>query len=410
MGQKVHPYGFRLVSIRKPRSRWFAEGAQYREQLIEDIKIRDYIHDRQRNAGISDVIIDRTADTVTITIEAARPGIMIGRGGRDVDRLRQQIQKIVDVKVRVNVEETSQPDTCAQLVAESIAWQIERRVSPRRAMGQALERALEHGAQGVRCEIAGRIGGAEIARREKMGPEGPVPLQSLRADIDFGVTEARTAYGNIGVKVWVYKGDILPPKEEEERDVWEELEEEVGRIDHEEEVEKEEGAAATTEAAAAAQPEAEAEVMEVEVAEPPAEEPVEAVDEEEPDGDEDETEPEVESEATEVEVAEPPAEEPVEAIDEDESDGDETETEPEATEVEAAEPTAEEPIEAVDEEEPAGDEDETEPEATEVEAAEPPAEEPVETVDEEEPDGDDDETQPAVTVEAIEEEAEDVDA
>ena len=383
MGQKVHPYGFRLVSIRKPRSRWFAEGAQYREQLIEDIKIRNYIHDRQRNAGISDIIIDRTADTVTITIEAARPGIMIGRGGRDVDRLRQQIQKLVDAKVRLNVEETSQPDTCAQLVADSIAWQIERRVSPRRAMGQALERALEHGAQGVRCEIAGRIGGAEIARREKMGPEGPVPLQSLRADIDFGVTEARTAYGNIGVKVWVYKGDILPPKEEEERDVWEELEEEAARIDHGEQVEKKEGAAATTEAASAARPEAASEATEVEAVEPPAEEPVEAVDEDEPAGDEDETEPEAEAEVTEVEAAE--------------------------------EPPAEEPVEAVDEDEPAGDEDETEPEAeaevTEVEAVEePPAEKPVEAVDEDEPAGDEDETQSAVPVDAVEEEAEDVDA
>ncbi len=306
MGQKVHPYGFRLVSIRKPRSRWFAEGTQYRQQLIEDLKLREYIHDRQRNAGISDIIIDRTADSVTVTIEAARPGIMIGRGGRDVDRLRQQIQKIVNAKVRVNVEETAQPDTCAQLVADNIAWQIERRVSPRRAMGQALDRALEFGAQGVRCEIAGRIGGAEIARREKMGPEGPVPLQSLRADIDFGVTEARTAYGNIGVKVWVYKGDILPPKEEKERDVWGELEEEAALIKHGEHVDEELSAAAATEAPSVAQPEAEPEVTEVETAEPPAAEP----------------------EVMEVETAEPPAAEPVEAVNEDEPVGDNDETQP----------------------------------------------------------------------------------
>ncbi len=324
MGQKVHPYGFRLVSIRKPRSRWFAEGARYREQLIEDIKLREYIHDRQRNAGVSDVIIDRTADTITITIEAARPGIMIGRGGRDVDRLRLQLQKLVDAKVRVNVEETSQPDTCAQLVADGIAWQIERRVSPRRAMGQAMERALEHGAQGVRCEIAGRIGGAEIARREKMGPEGRVPLQSLRADIDFGITEAHTAYGNIGVKVWIYKGDILPPKEEEERDIWEELGEEAARIDHEEQAEEEEGAAAMIGAASAAQPEAEPEAAEVEADEPSAEESVEAVSEDEPAGDGDETE----AEAMEVEADEPSAEESVEAVSEDEPAGDDDETKP----------------------------------------------------------------------------------
>jgi len=360
MGQKVHPYGFRLVSIRKPRSRWFAEGAQYRQQLIEDINIREYIHDRQRNAGVSDIIIDRTAETVTITVHAAKPGIMIGRGGRDVDRLRLELQKIVDSKVRINVEETSQPDTCAQLVADSIAWQIERRVSPRRAMGQAMERALGQGAEGVRCEIAGRINGAERARRETMGPEGPVPLQS---------------------KVWVYKGDILPPQEEEERDVWEELEEEAARIDHEEQVEEEESAAATTEVASAAPPEADPEATEVEAVEPPAEESVEAVDGEEPAAEEDEIEPEAELEAMEVETDEPPAEESVEAV---------------------------------DEEEPAADEDETElevePEVAEVEADEPPAGESVEAIDEEEPAADEDEIELAVPVEAVEEEAEDVDA
>ncbi len=300
MGQKVHPYGFRLVSIRKPRSRWFAEGARYRQQLIEDIKIRQYIRERQRNAGVSDIIIDRTADTIAITIEAARPGIMIGRGGRDVDRLRQQLQKIVNAKVRVNVEETPEPDTCAQLVAESIAWQIERRVSPRRAMSQAVERALEHGARGVRCEIAGRIGGAEIARCEKVGPEGPVPLQSLRADIDFGITEAKTAYGNIGVKVWIYKGDILPPKEEKERDIWEELEEEVARIEHEEQAA--EGAVVTTESPAAAPLEAEPEAAEVEADEPSADESDDAVAEEEPASDEIKPEPAVPVDAVEEEA------------------------------------------------------------------------------------------------------------
>ncbi len=230
MGQKVHPYGFRLVSIRKPRSRWFAEGERYRQQLIEDIKAREFIHETQRNAGISDVVIDRTAETVTITIQAAKPGIMIGRGGRDVDRLRQRLEKMVSGRIRVNVEETPEPDLCAQLIAENIAWQIERRVSPRRAMGQAIERAMERGAQGARAEIAGRIGGAEIARRESMGPEGRVPLHTLRADIDFGITEARTGYGHIGIKVWVYRGDVLPPQKREEQDVWDELEAEVAQL------------------------------------------------------------------------------------------------------------------------------------------------------------------------------------
>jgi len=335
MGQKVHPYGFRLVSVRKARSRWFAEGAQYRQQLIEDIKLRKYIRDRERNAGISNIIIDRAADSITVTIEAARPGIMIGRGGRDVDRLRQQLQKMVKAKVRVNVEETAQPDTCAQLLADNIAWQIERRVSPRRAMGQALERALECGARGVRCEIAGRIGGAEIARREKRGPEGPVPLQSLRADIDFGVTQARTAYGNIGVKVWVYKGDILPPKEEKKRDVWEELEEEVALIEHGEQGEEEPSAGAAAEDLSAAPPEAEPEVAELETAPLSAAEPVGAVEEDEPNSANDETEPETELAVTEVEAAEP-----VEAVGEEESVDNSDETQP-AIVVDAVEEEAE---------------------------------------------------------------------
>jgi len=306
MGQGVHPYGFRLVSIRKPRSRWFAEGERYRKQLIEDLKIREYIRDRQRNAGISSVIIDRTADTVTITVEAAKPGIMIGRGGRDVDRLRQELQKIVGSKVRINVEETAQPDMCAQLVAENIAWQIERRTSPRRAMGQAMERALERGALGVRCEIAGRIGGAEIARREKMGPEGPVPLQTLRADIDYGITEAKTSYGNIGVKVWIYKGEILPPKKkEEERDVWQELEQEALRMGGEEGLEVEMAPPAESEAAEItveagseeAESEAEQEPAETDAAELEAgEATVEAASEE--------AESEAEGEQAEVDVTE----------------------------------------------------------------------------------------------------------
>jgi len=241
MGQKVHPYGFRLVTIRKPRSRWFAEGEEYRRQLIEDLKIRRYIQDTQRNAGISNITIDRTANMVTVTIESAKPGIMIGRGGRDVDRLRRHLEDMVDGKVRVNVEEMAEPDLCAQLVAENIAWQIERRVSPRRAMGQAMERTMAAGGEGVRCEIAGRIGGAEIARREAMGPEGRVPLHTLRADIDFGRTEAKTGYGNIGVKVWIYRGEILPPKKTEEEDVWAELEAETAAAQEAEPVEPVEG-------------------------------------------------------------------------------------------------------------------------------------------------------------------------
>lgn len=214
MGQKVHPYGFRLGVIREARSRWFAEGPRYRNQLIEDIRIRNFVAENQRNASISDVFIERAADTVTVTISTAKPGIIIGKGGRDVDVLRQRLEKMTGQKVRVNVEETKEPDLNAQLVADNIARQIERRVSYRRAMRQAIERAVRLGAGGIRCAVSGRLGGAEIARTESVGPEGRVPLHTLRADVEYGRAEARTGYGHIGVKVWIYRGDILPPKKQ----------------------------------------------------------------------------------------------------------------------------------------------------------------------------------------------------
>lgn len=212
MGQKVHPYGFRLGVIRESRSRWFAEGPRFRDQLIEDIRMRNYIQEAQRNASIAEVLIERAADTVTVTISTAKPGIIIGKGGRDVDVLRQKLEKMTKQKVRVNVEETKEPDLNAQLVAENIARQIERRVSYRRAMRQAVDRAMRLGAGGMRCSVAGRLGGAEIARTESIAPEGRVPLHTLRADVQYGRASARTAYGHIGVKVWIYRGDILPPK------------------------------------------------------------------------------------------------------------------------------------------------------------------------------------------------------
>ncbi len=212
MGQKVHPYGLRLGIIRQCKSTWFAEGPRYRQQLVGDLKIRQYVAHYQDNAAISDVTIERTTDTVTVTIRTAKPGIVIGRGGRDVDMLRQRLEKLSGQKVRVNVEETKDPDTNAVLVAQNIARQIERRVSFRRAMRQAVERAMKAGAKGARCKVAGRLQGAEIARSESIGPEGRVPLHTLRADIEYGRAEARTGYGHIGVKVWIYKGEILPPK------------------------------------------------------------------------------------------------------------------------------------------------------------------------------------------------------
>ncbi len=217
MGQKVHPYGFRLGIIRKARSRWFAEGRKYRDQLLADVSIRKFITDTHRNAGISDVIIERSAENTSVTVQTAKPGIIIGRGGRDVDLLRQTIEKNIGGRVRLNVEETPDPDTNAQLVAENIASQIERRVSHRRAMRQAVERGMRAGAQGMRAIISGRLSGAEIARSESVGPMGRVPLHTLRADVQYGIAAARTAYGPIGVKVWVYKGEILPPRKGERR-------------------------------------------------------------------------------------------------------------------------------------------------------------------------------------------------
>ncbi|MBP8952969.1 MAG: 30S ribosomal protein S3 [Armatimonadetes bacterium] len=220
MGQKVHPYGLRLGIIRQSRSTWFAEGKKYREQLVGDLKIRQFLEKELLNASVSNIAIERAADNISVTIETGKPGIVIGRGGRDVEKLRQKVEKVAGRRVRVNVEETKDPDTNAALVAQSIARQIERRVSYRRAMRQAIDRAIRMGAQGMRCTVSGRLQGAEIARTEALGPEGRVPLHTLRADVHFGFAEARTGYGNIGVKVWIYKGDILPPRKVKQSDMY----------------------------------------------------------------------------------------------------------------------------------------------------------------------------------------------
>lgn len=212
MGQKVHPYGFRLGIIRQPRGRWFAVGRRYTEWLVEDLKLRRELREAHRNAAISDVIIDRSPDSVTVTIVTAKPGVIIGRGGRDVEALRERLEKRFGKRTRVNVEEARDPDLDAQLVANSIASQIERRVSHRWAMRQALERAMRLGAKGCRIKVSGRLGGVEIARTESIGPVGRVPLSTLRADIDYGLDVAHTTYGPIGVKVWIYRGDVLPAR------------------------------------------------------------------------------------------------------------------------------------------------------------------------------------------------------
>ncbi len=211
MGQKVHPYGFRLGIIRDTRSRWFAEGREYRDQLVEDLQARKMIHERHHHAGISDITIERASGTTTVTIESAKPGIIIGRGGSDVDLLRRELDEIMSGRVRVNVEETKEPQLNAQLIAEEIASQIERRASIRRAMSQAVERAVRAGVDGIRVAVSGRLMGAEIARTERLGPVGSVPLHTLRADVHRGFAEAVTGYGHIGVQVYVCTGEILPP-------------------------------------------------------------------------------------------------------------------------------------------------------------------------------------------------------
>ena len=208
MGRKVHPMGFRIGVIRDWQAKWYAD-KHYAEFLREDLKIRSAIQSSYYEAGVSQVEIDRQANKVVVTIYTARPGVVIGRGGQRVDEMRQHLESLVGKRIQLNIQEIRQPELDAYLVARSVAEQIERRVAYRRAMKQAIFRTIQAGAKGMRINCAGRLAGAEIARRE-MTHEGQVPLHTLRADIDYGFTEARTAMGRIGIKVWIYKGDILP--------------------------------------------------------------------------------------------------------------------------------------------------------------------------------------------------------
>jgi len=208
LGHKVHPLGFRLGVIRDWQSRWYAD-KNYAAFLHEDLKLRQTIQSRYAEAGISLVEIDRQANKVTVTIHTARPGVVIGRGGQRVDELRLHLESLLGKRIQLNILEVQQPELDAYLVARSIAEQIEHRVAFRRAMKQAIFRTLQAGAKGIRISCAGRLGGAEIARRE-ITHQGQVPLHTLRADIDYGFTEAHTTLGQIGVKVWIYRGDILP--------------------------------------------------------------------------------------------------------------------------------------------------------------------------------------------------------
>jgi small subunit ribosomal protein S3 len=214
VGQKVHPIGFRLGVTKDWASKWYAgKKAEYADLLHEDIAIRKAVLGISRDAGIARVEIDRWSNQITVTIHTARPGIVIGRGGQRVEELRRQLEAQTGKRIRLNIHELRYPEIEAQLVARSIADQIERRVSYRRAMSQAVQRALQRGALGIKVRVSGRLGGAEIARSQTER-SGRVPLHTLRANIDYGFTEANTAMGRIGVKVWIYKGDVVEARSE----------------------------------------------------------------------------------------------------------------------------------------------------------------------------------------------------
>ncbi len=206
MGQKVHPYGFRLGTVYGWQSNWFAE-KNYGQQLHEDIRIRDFIKKKLYHAGISKVVIERTGEKLLINIHTARPGILIGKRGAEVENLRKELAAFSTKEVFINIKEIRKAELDAQLVAENVALQLERRVAFRRAMKKAVTSTMKFGAQGIRIACAGRLGGAEMSRREWYR-EGRVPLHTLRADIDYGLAEAKTTYGMIGVKCWVFRGDL----------------------------------------------------------------------------------------------------------------------------------------------------------------------------------------------------------
>lgn len=208
MGQKVNPHGLRVGVIKDWDSRWFANKATFGDTLVEDYKVRKYIKKNLYAAGVPRIEIERFADKVRIHVHCAKPGIVIGRGGENIEKLRLDIEKMMKKSVSINIVEVKSPDMDAQLVAESIAAQLENRASYRRAMKQAIGRSMKLGAKGIKVMVSGRIGGAEIARSESYH-EGTIPLQTIRADIDYGFAEAATTYGRIGVKVWIYKGEVL---------------------------------------------------------------------------------------------------------------------------------------------------------------------------------------------------------
>ena len=210
MGQKVNPHGLRVGVIKDWDSKWYAD-AEFSEYLVEDYNIRKYLKKKLYSAGVSKIEIERASDRVKVIIFTAKPGVVIGKGGAEIEVTKKELSKLTDKKVLVDIKEIKRPDKDAQLVAENIALQLENRVSFRRAMKSTMSRTMKSGAKGVKAMCSGRLGGADMARTE-FYVEGTVPLQTLRADIDYGFAEASTTYGKVGVKVWVYKGEVLPAK------------------------------------------------------------------------------------------------------------------------------------------------------------------------------------------------------
>ncbi|MDD3394905.1 MAG: 30S ribosomal protein S3 [Clostridia bacterium] len=210
MGQKVNPHGLRVGIIKDWDTKWYAE-KEFADYLVEDVKIRKFIKAKLFASGVSKIAIERTAGRVKVTVSTAKPGIVIGKNGQAIEELKAEVQKLTTQKVAINIEEIKKPELDAQLVAENIAAQLEGRVTFRRAMKQSMGRTMKFGAKGIKTAVSGRLGGADMARTESYH-EGTIPLQTLRADIDYGFAEADTTYGKLGVKVWIYKGEVLPVK------------------------------------------------------------------------------------------------------------------------------------------------------------------------------------------------------
>ena len=211
MGQKVNPHGLRVGVIKDWDSRWYAEDADFADNLVEDYKIREFLKKKLMKAGVAKIEIERSSDRIKIFLHTAKPGVVIGKGGAEIEKLKKEIAKLTTKKVLVDIKEVKKPDNDAQLVAENIALQLENRISFRRAMKSTMQRTMKSGAKGIKTSVSGRLGGADMARTEFYS-DGTIPLQTLRADIDYGFAEADTTYGKVGVKAWIYNGEILPTK------------------------------------------------------------------------------------------------------------------------------------------------------------------------------------------------------